>query len=138
MTAGFRTFTVADVPAQQLGLGRGSYQQIADPATGTANVDVHLNTLNVDSGPGQYHYHARSENIYVVLSGVVRVVVEGECHTLRAGDAASIAPGLRHAIGTVGDVPAALIEIYAPPGPDFHEVDDEDAQQALRNWHEAS
>jgi oxalate decarboxylase/phosphoglucose isomerase-like protein (cupin superfamily) len=35
-----------------------------------------------------------------------------------------IPPGLRHYAGNAGDVPARVIEIYAPAGTDFNIVDD--------------
>jgi mannose-6-phosphate isomerase-like protein (cupin superfamily) len=80
--------------------------------------------INVDSGPGPYHYHERAENIYIVLEGLVEVMIEGTRHVLRKDDVAFIPPGLRHYAGNAGDTPAKVIEIYAPAGTDFHIVDD--------------
>lgn len=91
---------------------------------GAKNVDVHINVIKVGSGPGLYHYHARTENVYLVLAGTVEVIVDGERHLLREGDVAFIAPGVPHSAGNGGDAEAEVIEIYAPPrGDDFHVVD---------------
>lgn len=81
---------------------------------GAEHLDVHVNVLNVDSGPGPTHYHQDSENVYVVLSGRVGLTVDGEQHIATAGDVLFIPKGVHHQAGTVGDEPATLIEIYAP------------------------
>jgi len=57
---------------------RGQKLPLVGPDDGARNVDVHINVLNVDSGEGPTHYHAHSENIYIVLEGMVEVTIEGE------------------------------------------------------------
>lgn len=44
------------------------------------------------------HYHARTEEIYVVLRGSGRMEVDGDVHDLGAGDAVLIPPGAWHVI----------------------------------------
>jgi len=85
---------------------------------------VHINLINVDSGPGPTHYHAKAENIYVVLEGNVEAIVEGKKYYLGPGEVAFIPPGVRHQAGNCGDKIARVLEIYAPAGEDFHIVDD--------------
>lgn len=114
-------------------LGRGQMINLVNPEVGGAqNIDLHINVLNVDSGPGPYHFHAKSENVYVVLDGTVWAIVEGEKYVLKEGDVIFIPPGVKHAAGNGGDVPARVMEIYAPPGPDFNIVDDDSG--ALSLW----
>lgn len=116
---------IDDAPREGMRLGRGQMIRLVWPQVGADNVDLHINLINPDSGPGPLHYHERSENVYVVLEGEVEVVIEGERHLFGPGDVAFIPPGLRHTAGNSGkdNKVAKVIEIYAPPGPDFHIVD---------------
>ncbi len=123
---------ICDARLQTMRWNRGVTHKLVDPEVGAANLDLHINVINVDSGPGPYHYHARSENIYVVLEGTVWAIVEGEKYILEKDDVVFIPPGVKHAAGNGGTVPARVIEIYAPPGPDFHIVEDE--PEALNAW----
>ncbi|MGI0130482.1 MAG: cupin domain-containing protein, partial [Thermoplasmata archaeon] len=70
-----------------------------------------------------------SENVFIVLDGQLEVCVEGVRRQFARDDVVFIPAGLRHWAGTapVSPVPARVIEIYAPPGPDFHVVDDGEA-----------
>ena len=114
---------LAEAPTRVMRLERGIQTMLFAEHTGAANIDVHINELKVGSGTGPYHYHARAENVYIVLEGTFEVVVEGKRYYLRKDDVAFIPPGLRHYAGNAGDVPARAIEIYAPAGQDFHIVD---------------
>jgi mannose-6-phosphate isomerase-like protein (cupin superfamily) len=125
-------FNLRDAPSKAMRWDRGETIKLVDPDVGAANVDLHINVINVDSGPGPYHYHANSENVYVVLEGTVWAVVEGVKYVLEKDDVVFIPPGIKHAAGNGGDVPARVIEIYAPPGPDFHIVDER--PEAFDDW----
>ena len=103
---------------------RGTQHLLFAEHNGARNVDVHINVINIDSGPGPYHYHAKAENVYIVLEGTVEACVEGKRYYLHKDDVAFIPPGVKHYAGNGGDIPAKVIEIYAPAGVDFHIVDD--------------
>lgn len=119
-----QVFALADAPRRVMRFERGTMIRLVGEENGANNMDFHINVINVDSGPGPYHYHERAENAYLVLEGTVEVVVEGTRHVLRKDDVGFIPPGLRHYAGNGGDIPAKVIEIYAPAGTDFHIVDD--------------
>ncbi len=56
--------------------------------------------------PGQAterHYHAASEEIYVLLEGAAEMEVDGERRRVRPGDAVLIPPGARHQIRAGSD-----------------------------------
>jgi mannose-6-phosphate isomerase-like protein (cupin superfamily) len=108
---------------KEMDKGRGSTFALVDEVAGARNVDVHLNVLRPGGGLGNYHYHERAENIYIILEGRARMIVEGEEHFAGANQVVFIPPGVRHATANAGDTPLRLIEIYAPGGPDFHVVD---------------
>lgn len=116
--------SVAAAPNRPMRFDRGTQVRLVNPDVGAEKVDVHINELNVDSGPGPYHYHARVENVYIVLDGTVQVVIEGKRHLLKKDDVVFIPPGVKHAAGNGGTTPARVIEIYAPAGDDFHVVED--------------
>ena len=60
------------------------------------------------------HYHAETEEIYVVLEGTAEVKVEGERGAVAAGDAVLIPAGARHRI-EAGKVGVRFLCCCAPP-----------------------
>jgi quercetin dioxygenase-like cupin family protein len=119
-------FNLNDAPTRAMQLGRGTQIRLFNEDTGAHTLDVHINVINVDSGPGPYHFHKQAENIYIVLEGKAEVCVEGKRFYLERDDVGFVPPGLRHYAGTAPDspVPARVLEIYAPHGKDYHIVDD--------------
>ena len=80
---------------------------------GTANQSLAEAALE----PGQAterHYHARSEELYVLLEGEGEMEVDGATGHVGPGDAILIPPGARHQI-TAGDVPLRFLCCCAPP-----------------------
>jgi mannose-6-phosphate isomerase-like protein (cupin superfamily) len=123
MTKFYRT-SVAEAPIRQLDRGRGISHMLVNLTTGAVNVDVHINELKVDSGPGERHFHAKAENVYVVLEGCLEVVVEGERFLLYKDDVGHIPAGVVHTAGNAGTHGLCrMVEIYAPAGKDFNIVE---------------
>jgi mannose-6-phosphate isomerase-like protein (cupin superfamily) len=60
------------------------------------------------------HYHARTEEIYFILSGTGRMRVEGEERPVKPGDAIAIPPGHRHKLWNTGPEPLRLLCCCAP------------------------
>ena len=73
-----KVMRIEDAPVRVMRWDRGKALRLVDEADGAKNVDVHINLINVDSGPGPTHYHAKAENIYVVLEGTVEAIVAGK------------------------------------------------------------
>jgi mannose-6-phosphate isomerase-like protein (cupin superfamily) len=68
--------------------------------------------------PGQAterHYHASSEEIYVVLEGWGEMEVEGDRAAVGPGEAILIPPGARHQIRASDDAPLRFLCCCAPP-----------------------
>ena len=81
---------------------------------GAANQSLAEATL----APGQAtqrHYHAATEEIYVVLAGGGEMEVEGDRRRVRPGDAMLIPAGARHQIRTEGDEELRFLCCCAPP-----------------------
>jgi quercetin dioxygenase-like cupin family protein len=67
--------------------------------------------------PGQVtrrHYHARSEEIYLIVDGSGELEVEGETRSVAAGDAILIPPGSWHEL-TAGSDGLRLLCCCVPP-----------------------
>jgi len=114
---------MSEIPKKMMELDRGQQIPLVGPDTGAKTLDVHINLLAPGGTPGKYHYHKRSENVYIVLEGKLEVTVEGERFVLGPDDIGYVPAGLKHSASNVGDTIVKMIEIYSPPGPDFHLVD---------------
>ena len=82
-------------------------------AGGAANQSL----AEAELGPGQQtqrHYHARTEEIYVLLEGGAEMEVEGDRAEIGIGDAILIPPDARHQI-TAGEEGARFLCCCAPP-----------------------
>jgi quercetin dioxygenase-like cupin family protein len=102
------------VPFDMLpGLFGVSVRMLLDVAQGA----VHFNLFVVDIQQGGLcdHHDHPFEEAYFLLSGEVELTVEGEQHTLRAGDFAWTGVGAAHAFHAKG--PARWIEVQAPLPP---------------------
>jgi quercetin dioxygenase-like cupin family protein len=62
----------------------------------------------------QRHYHAETEEIYLVTAGGGTLEVDGESREVRAGDAVLIPPGAWHEL-VAGAEGAQLLCMCAPP-----------------------
>ena len=106
----------------QLRYGRGQMIRLVDPQIGAVRVDLHLNVILAGSAPGPYHLHTTAENVYHVLDGRVRIVIDGVPQDAGPGDTVFIPPGVPHSASNIGESDARLLEIYAPAEVDFVEV----------------
>lgn len=120
----FYKTSIGEAKLRTLDGERGISHMLVNLTTGATNVDVHVNELKVDSGPGERHYHAKAENVYVVLEGCLEVVVEGERFLLYKDDVGWIPAGVVHTAGNAGTHGVCrMVEIYAPAGKDFNIVE---------------
>ena len=62
----------------------------------------------------QRHYHARSEEIYLLTDGGGRLEIDGEAREVASGDAALIPPGAWHEL-VAGPDGVRLLCMCAPP-----------------------
>ena len=87
---------------------------LLDAENGTANQSL----AEAELAPGQAterHYHARSEELYVLLEGSGEMDVDGERASVGPGQAILIPPGARHQIRASGAGPLRFLCCCAPP-----------------------
>ena len=63
------------------------------------------------------HYHRATEEIYFVLEGRGRVVLEGATETLEAGEAIVAPAGATHGIANDGTGRLTVLVVVTPPPP---------------------
>ncbi|HUZ41861.1 MAG TPA: cupin domain-containing protein [Acidimicrobiales bacterium] len=102
---------------------RGFVTKLVGPEIGASKVDLHFNRIKIGSAPGPYHIHTNAENVYYVFSGVASIRSGDEMYTVLPGQVVFIPPMIPHAISNDGPEELVIMEIYAPAGADFQEVD---------------
>jgi mannose-6-phosphate isomerase-like protein (cupin superfamily) len=83
----------------------------------TAGQPFDVSVAAVEVAPGARHAEAwsrRSDKYYVVGSGQVRFVLDGEPHTMKAGDFCFVKKGRRFSYSNEADEPATLVLVHAP------------------------
>ena len=122
--AGARYVAKGTAPTKAKRYGRGTAEQLVDEKLGATQVDFHVNTILAGSRPGPYHVHNDVENVYYVLHGRIVIRTEDGEREIGPGDAVFFPRGVAHSATNVGRDDARIIEIYAPCGPDFVELED--------------
>jgi mannose-6-phosphate isomerase-like protein (cupin superfamily) len=102
---------------------RGFVTKLVGPEIGASKVDLHFNRIKVGSAPGPYHIHTNAENVYYVFSGVASIRSGDETYTVLPGNVVFIPPMIPHGISNEGPEELVIMEIYAPAGADFQEVE---------------
>jgi mannose-6-phosphate isomerase-like protein (cupin superfamily) len=91
-----------------------------------------LNEIVLEPGQrGRIHRHARQEEVYLVLEGILSLLVEGEEQTLMRGELIRVAPDLRRQLINLG--PERLV-LLAIGGSGEHQGRD---GEAFRSWDDA-
>jgi mannose-6-phosphate isomerase-like protein (cupin superfamily) len=88
---------------------------LLDSALGGARAQSLAEASLPASGSTQRHYHARTEEIYVVLEGSGEMEVDGDRRDVVVGDAILIPPGAWHEIRAGADGGLRFLCCCAPP-----------------------
>jgi mannose-6-phosphate isomerase-like protein (cupin superfamily) len=88
---------------------------LLDAAAGGAREQSLAEASLQAGGSTQRHYHARTEEIYVLLEGSGEMEVEGDRRRVEPGDAVLIPPGAWHEIRADGDGELRFLCCCAPP-----------------------
>ncbi len=87
---------------------------IGQETVGARNVEVVLGIID-PGGQAEPHFHTDIEQVFYLLEGRVEVEMRGEKERMEPGDAVYFPPGEKHQVDVLGDRPARLLVIYAPP-----------------------
>ena len=87
---------------------------IGQETVGARNVEVVLGIID-PGGQAEPHFHTDIEQVIYLLEGRVEVGMRGEKEKMAPGDAVYFPPGEKHQVDVLGDQPARLLVIYAPP-----------------------
>lgn len=92
---------------------RGTHRLLMQGAEDVSTLDMirfDIRTRN----QGVYHLHERTDNVMLVLSGTLEMIVDGERHILRENDMIFIPRGVAHSSASGWEGAVQGIEIYAP------------------------
>jgi mannose-6-phosphate isomerase-like protein (cupin superfamily) len=106
---------VGEVPRNERGAGQVSHLLLGRP-----DEDAPMSVTLVHAAPGSQqgvHVHPDSTQIYVVVAGAGRMIVDDEEVDVSAGTMIRIPPGTRHAIRNTGDEQLTYVSTTAPPFP---------------------
>jgi len=106
--------SLRDAPVNERGDGQVSYLTLAPGQHGAE----HLAVTWVTCAPGSQqplHSHAESEQVYVIVRGEGRMLVDGEEQVVGEGDTIFIPAGSRHAIRNESKAELVFASAASPP-----------------------
>ena len=88
-------------------LGGTRFTPMATPSLGTTETSIWR--VSIDPGTEPTPHAVTREEIFLVVSGVANVEIDGRRWSAKPGDAIAIAPGVRFALSNALDQPLELI-----------------------------
>jgi mannose-6-phosphate isomerase-like protein (cupin superfamily) len=92
---------------------RGTHRLLMQGAEDVSTLDMVRYEIRTRK-QGVYHLHERTDNVMLVLSGTLEMIVDGERFILHENDMIFIPRGVAHSSASGSDEPVRGIEIYAP------------------------
>jgi mannose-6-phosphate isomerase-like protein (cupin superfamily) len=92
---------------------RGTHRLLMEGAGDVASIDLIRFDIRTRQ-QGVYHYHDHTDNIMLVLSGTLEMIVGGERYVLHENDMIFIPRGVAHSSASGSDIPVQGLEVYAP------------------------
>jgi|SRR5438874_6711575 len=92
---------------------RGTQRLLMQGASDVTTIDMVRFEIRTRQ-QGVYHLHERTDNVMLVLSGTLEMIVDGQRHILRENDMIFIPRGVAHSSASGWDGPVQGVEIYAP------------------------
>ena len=107
-----KDFTHDDATIEWLGV---HYKTILSPEDTGGTMSIVDSVSPPDSGPPR-HIHHNEDETFVILSGMMKVWLEGKEIELTAGQSAFIPRGKEHTFKVIGDAPSRHLIILTPGG----------------------
>lgn len=92
----------------------GVIMLLADAASTGGRLNSHRSTFRQVGDDAPPHYHARSAELFFVLSGALQVLLGEEIVTLNEGDFLVVPPYLHHAFGAAPGAQADVLFVFTP------------------------
>jgi quercetin dioxygenase-like cupin family protein len=92
----------------------GTITLLADAADTGGVLSVHRSTFRAGAAGAPPHTHTRASELFLVLDGVLRVLVDQEVRLLAAGDLLVVPPGVAHAFEAAPGRSAEVLFVLAP------------------------
>ena len=108
--------TLDQSPKNRRGAGQTSHLLLAPAQFGSRNLAITW----VEGAPGSQqslHAHPDSEQVYVIVAGRGRMIVDGEQQHVGTGTMVLIPPGAQHAIHNPGSEELVYVTATSPPFP---------------------
>lgn len=113
---GPRVVRRADRPTLHAAPGSRKYLVSQRPLS---HLEVYAGEFDPGASTGDEAYtHGDSQEILLVLSGAVRVELDGRAHDLEAGDSIEYRSSVPHRVVNHREAPAEVLWIVSPPTPD--------------------
>jgi quercetin dioxygenase-like cupin family protein len=92
---------------------RGTHRLLMEGAGDVESIDLIRFEIRTRQ-QGVYHYHDHTDNLMLVLSGTLEMIVGGQRYLLRENDMIFIPRGVPHSSASGWDGPVIGVEGYAP------------------------
>lgn len=100
-------------PAPFADVVKGRLRRRLGEQFGLADFGVNLTELAPGTSSALAHYHTREDEFIYVLQGTLKLLLDGEAQTLRAGDCYGFKAGngIAHQLVNDSDAPASYLEV---------------------------
>ncbi len=92
----------------------GTITLLADAVDTGGALSVHRSTFRAGAAGAPPHTHTRASELFLVLDGVLRVLVDQDVRLLEAGDLLVVPPGVAHAFEAAPGRSAEVLFVLAP------------------------
>lgn len=93
----------------------GSLSKFQVTPNAFANLEVIGGTFEVGGTAGELYTHADSDEVFIVLTGEVRAVVEEKTFDMSAGDSLCYRSSMPHTFHNIGTTEAEVLWVLCPP-----------------------
>jgi mannose-6-phosphate isomerase-like protein (cupin superfamily) len=87
--------SISGSPKKPMSNDRGLNHILVD-GDGLNNIMIQVQEFKVGAAFGKYHLHEHTDNVFFVIDGTLKAVVDGETHLLQPGDLIFIPAGSPH------------------------------------------
>ena len=95
--------------------------------TASSGKSMYQMTARLDAGSKMPEHHHPQEQIVHILSGRMRLIVDGKPHELSAGDSFYLASHVPHGVETIEET--RVLDTFSPPRDEYLAIDEANRQR---------